>query len=802
MQHGVDAVRGGTDQMRGALDSVAGSTKAIGARFSEFLASLRTSMAGASQSTGNETANIGQHFTRLTGSVGGAVSGLQGQLGTLSKAVGFISSNFAALAGIAAGVGVFKEGINESKKFTGEALGLAKALNIGATEAATLNVALGDIYSSSDTVIEGTQHLARQLRQNEDGLKAMGLQTRTASGEYRNMRDLLFDAVKVMGSYKEGTDRALAGQVLFGKGAAETGALLKLNDKVLEDAKQKQEDLGLTVTKEGVEAMKAYKAAMNDVGDVMSALKKAIGDAVMPIFTKFGQWLSVLGPAAVTIMHGAISGLAATFWYLKNGVTVLWETINAMVVSVAEPIRALAAAIYKAATGDWAGAKAEITGVATVISNAWTGALDEIGKSADETNEKVRNLFMPGTEMKATDTSKQKSFVDPGTGKDKGKDDRMKLWEAQLLEAKNNYMLEHDMREMSLADEEDYWQRLLNSLSKNDTQRSAVKKKIAEAEFAQTKLQADQRKALMQEVIDFESKLDQSELDLQKQKVDESLARGEITNAQALAMEEHYVQASYQIAVKAQRDKLALLDKDPDRNVVERQKVLDQMLLLEKKHAMDLDKVHANQTVEARKYYTTFGDSVAQGFQQNLASLMTFSQGFGGFMRGMFTSLTTAFANMVASWITDMAKNAIMQRLTQTATGTAQVMSNAAVAASAAFAATAAIPIVGPELAPAASAAAYSATAAFAPLASARNGFDIPAGVNPVTQLHEKEMVLPAKQADVIRNMAENGGGAGGDVHLHVHAVDAKSVERLFRDNGKHLVTALQAQRRNFAFKV
>jgi hypothetical protein len=37
---------------------------------------------------------------------------------------------------------------------------------------------------------------------------------------------------------------------------------------------------------------------------------------------------------------------------------------------------------------------------------------------------------------------------------------------------------------------------------------------------------------------------------------------------------------------------------------------------------------------------------------------------------------------------------------------------------------------------------------------SARGGFDIPPGLNPVTQLHEKEMVLPAEQADVIRRLA------------------------------------------------
>ena len=47
-------------------------------------------------------------------------------------------------------------------------------------------------------------------------------------------------------------------------------------------------------------------------------------------------------------------------------------------------------------------------------------------------------------------------------------------------------------------------------------------------------------------------------------------------------------------------------------------------------------------------------------------------------------------------------------------------------------------------------------------IASAEGGYDIPAGVNPMTQLHEREMVLPKEQADVVRNMARTGGGAGG----------------------------------------
>lgn len=52
--------------------------------------------------------------------------------------------------------------------------------------------------------------------------------------------------------------------------------------------------------------------------------------------------------------------------------------------------------------------------------------------------------------------------------------------------------------------------------------------------------------------------------------------------------------------------------------------------------------------------------------------------------------------------------------------------------------------------------------------ASAAGGYDIPSGENPLTQLHEKEMVLPAQYADVIRGLAGNGGtGASGGININ-----------------------------------
>jgi len=48
------------------------------------------------------------------------------------------------------------------------------------------------------------------------------------------------------------------------------------------------------------------------------------------------------------------------------------------------------------------------------------------------------------------------------------------------------------------------------------------------------------------------------------------------------------------------------------------------------------------------------------------------------------------------------------------------------------------------------------------PIAYAANGYDIPSGRNPLVQTHEKEMILPAKYADVIRSMASANTSNGG----------------------------------------
>jgi hypothetical protein len=91
---------------------------------------------------------------------------------------------------------------------------------------------------------------------------------------------------------------------------------------------------------------------------------------------------------------------------------------------------------------------------------------------------------------------------------------------------------------------------------------------------------------------------------------------------------------------------------------------------------------------------------------------------------------------------------------------------------------------------------AASILAGLTAMLGAERGFDIPSGLNPMVQLHQREMVLPANLADKVRNMTDGGGGASQaapvTVHFNVSAMDGPSVYRVLREHETQLVRIIQ----------
>lgn len=223
-------------------------------------------------------------------------------------------------------------------------------------------------------------------------------------------------------------------------------------------------------------------------------------------------------------------------------------------------------------------------------------------------------------------------------------------------------------------------------------------------------------------------------------------------------------------------------------------------------------------------------DTWVQGTREMLQGTMTWQQFELKIWNQLLDGVVAMVEKMVMGWVAGEAKKFAATELgnaLRTADNakaavdggaidflaTMKATTNAAVkAASGAYAAMAGIPIIGPELGAAAAGATFIAVEAMGAMASASGGYDIPSGVNPVTQLHAQEMVLPATLANPLRSMlAANGNshggststgdgasGGGDNYHITVHAFDAPGVERMMRGPaGDSIVKGLVAKRRN-----
>lgn len=168
-------------------------------------------------------------------------------------------------------------------------------------------------------------------------------------------------------------------------------------------------------------------------------------------------------------------------------------------------------------------------------------------------------------------------------------------------------------------------------------------------------------------------------------------------------------------------------------------------------------------------------------FNGFLGSMLTGSQTFKQAMVQMLDSILVSFVQMgvrqLFQWLViEKSKTAataagVATRTSVEATGAAtsnaisigsalkQIAHKAAVAAAGAYAAIASIPVVGPFLAPAAAAAALFGVMKLASsVFSAEGGWGEVPYDGAQTVLHKKEMVLPAKYADPLRNMLTGAG--------------------------------------------
>lgn len=873
-------IRVQTSEVKSGMGEAANATQQATERMRKALAGASEGMKSSISGVIDNLKGIGSGMSGAAGATEAGAVLMSGRMGMLAAAV---APAIAAFAALSAAVMAARAAIERTAQMTQNAMELGRALGITASEAQTYLLALEDIDASQGDMIAASKGMSRQLRENEQEMNALGLVTRDTAGNLRPLNDLVVDGVAVLNQYKEGTDRAMVSQRLFGRGIDGSSNLLLLNKEVLQEDAKAAEELGLQIGAKGVAAWKDFDAASDRAGFSLKGVTKAIGDQLIPIATDLINLFNAVMPAAIVVIRGALGGLATAFYAVKNGVVVLWETINAMVVTVAEPLRAMSFAMSKALRGDFAGAAAEINGIGGVISGAWSGAMARMTESSADASSKIAALWSKDTAVGGNGGSDgSKNFKDKkekGAGK---AESRTSQWETELAEMKTAFQeqsnAEGQFRQFSTESELKFWQDKLRLTTKGTSENLSIRKKVADlqqainkdafdAEIAMLRKQeaeagnnaakklqiaekevaeigrvyglgskeyekAEQRRVqIAREATNQIQQIKDSALETERNRAlamvdaDEDIARlsldiGAITKEQLLAQEMQFEQRRNEIKMQALNDRLTLAD--PESDPVKYAQLKAQIEALEILHQQKMRQISVQQASAAAQpganLFRGMEDAYERALTGMLTRTMTFRQALNSVYKQIFTTflqemVTKPLAQMMVRFVRETILHKLMgqsqvqsqvaastQTMTTKATeATAVVGSNAAEAASGAAASQASIPYVGWALAGAAFAATLAMVmGAKSSIKSASGGYDVPAGVNPVTQIHAEEMVLPAHLANPMREMLAGGGGGGG-ININISALDGHSVKRVLVDNKHAVAAAIRAASRDGA---
>ena len=459
-------------------------TDPVEVKFSADTSSLKEGTSVASNSVkeaidriNTSVVGMGQSITTNT-AIGGQA--LQGMAATVTTAMGSIGTVINAvllpITLLIAAWNTLSGAIEAASDEAAQVRSLMNAFGMASDEAGKLNVALQLLGLSSEEYIGIAMKFNRQLRNNEDGMNALGVKTRDNNGNLLSQQELLRNALTTMLDYKAGVDRNAYAQANFGRSAEDAYKFLRLNDEALARGAEMAKKYGLVMSGDALEGMKQYKLEMNAIKVLTDEFKERLGEALIPVLTKlaqlFIQLASAVLPAFSKAMEYAAIGLDVYASLMEIWVTLVKTGFEVVTLSVMTFANTAASALRfdGQATATWERGMEQ-------IKNAVLRRAAEIATLSGDLKKKLFDrTALSDDPVMPLGSGKNLTY----SGQDKqDKSSRMPAFEEQLTQAKLLYQEQNNLREMSKQQEKAFWQEIAATHKLSKEEQLAIDKTIA-----------------------------------------------------------------------------------------------------------------------------------------------------------------------------------------------------------------------------------------------------------------------------------------------------------------------------------
>lgn len=661
----------------------------------------------------------------VTGVVIGAIFTAVG-LGAIYAAYRVISGTMGFITGLITGDSYKSESIDALIAANNQVKEIQQSLNLTAQQAAATDAAikaLGVNKADYTSVFTGA---ANAVRANTQELDRLGVKYKDTAGNLLPLDQVVQNANKALNDYTEGWDRNSAAAAIGMGSAASVAAAASVTSSKIAEAGARLNDYNLGIGTDTQASVARYEAAMlafNRETDLTAqGFKRAWADQIMPALTDFAEFFKDGFPFAVNVFRYSMATITSLFYGLKTVVYMVAESIVGSVSAIGSVLGGVATAGALVLTGDFIGAKNALVSGWTDAKARLGGIGDNIVAQAQHNANAMRQAWAmddrnaPGVAAAKTG----KTFIPkPEKPKETAFDDVAKRVMEGAIKVEEDLIAEENAL---LQSREEMLQRFHNNGIMQDAEYFATREQLIKENLKTTLGAYDDQVAAIEEYIKtLDSEIEMSKIVQEQNKIDS------IWRKQAAAE----AAASKKIINTSLDQSDALAKKDP--------------------------------WAGAAKSIRDYGNAASEvGTQVGSALTNAFKSAEDAFVKFAMTG-KLSFTDMAQSIMADIIRIQARQAIAGASSGVGNFIGslfNTGSSASAGGGGGGSSSFSGPSY-------------------SAAGGFDVPAGVNPKTQLHQREMVLPEEQADVIRSLSGTGKGAGGSVgpiSVHVDA-SGSSVE-------------------------
>jgi lambda family phage tail tape measure protein len=734
----------------------------------------------------------------IAGVSAAALSAIYVTYKVIKEAIGFI-------AGLFTGESYKSESIDALITTNNEIKEIQNSLNLTAQQASATNAAIAALGVNKSDYTSVFTSAAGAIHTNTDELDRLGVKYKDVNGNLLPLTDTIQNANAVLNEYTSGWDRNQAASAIGLGTAAQVAAAATVTKEAMAAAAARLNDYNLGIGADSQAAVKRYEDAMRDFNRetelTSEGFKRAWADNIMPILTDLAEFFKEGFPFAVNTFRYSIATITSLFYGLKTVAYIVAESIVGSVSAIGSGLGGVAAAGVKVLQGDFTGAK-------EALIAGWTDAKGRLGEIGDNIVAQARHNSDAMKQAWALDdrnesgvaAAKGKTWVPKPKDKPDGpaddpaktilegylkSQDALIAAEKKSMETRQGFLKQsYDSEYINARTYYDEKRKLIadnytETLAAYDKEAAAVNKykaalstdtdkvKIAAADVKLIEIAAKRAAAEAEasaamiktssEQLKIYSDFDRATIEwTRNQELSNAQQQFSIDLMGKSTLEIAKLTAARKIDLEVQERIRQLHLKDPNADVsgavaagaAQTQKAID---LIQQQNDKQKDPwFNARESI--RKYGEAANDVGAQ-----IGNAM--DNAFKGAEDAFVSFVQTgklSFKSLATSILADIERILIKKAI-------AGIVDMAVGGFSSGFGFGS-----GSDSGAGSAGSWAGGDGGGMDIMSAAGGYDIPSGVNPLTQLHEKEMVLPAPQADVIRGLTGKPSPGSGDVSINI----------------------------------